>query len=156
MILAAALALSSVACMAPVQGGSTTGSSSSKGAETTATGTEGATCDAACAHYLECKGAETADNQSQCVAQCNQLGVTQEQLASFVQSDCATAIATIENANNNSTTNDNGGNGGSTGSQCNGCVWDGSACMWYSQSDWGQGAYSGAASSCDASCCPGH
>ena len=42
---------------------------------------------------------------------------------------------------------------GSGGSDCNGCVWDGSACMWYSQSDWGAGDYSGAATECASSCC---
>lgn len=48
-----------------------------------------------------------------------------------------------------------GGGGGSTGggSQCDGCVWDGSACTWYSQSNWGAGPFSGAASECDPACC---
>ena len=42
------------------------------------------------------------------------------------------------------------------GSQCAGCYWDGSACTWCSTSNWGSGPYSGACSSCDATCCPGH
>jgi len=41
------------------------------------------------------------------------------------------------------------------GSACEGCYWDGSACTWCSTSDWGQGPYSGACSSCDAACCAG-
>jgi hypothetical protein len=86
------------------------------------------------------------------VSLCEQNGVTQSQLDRFVALDCQSAVAAIDGPHNPAPQN----NGGSTGSQCDGCAWDGSQCIWLSQSDWGAGPYSGAASSCDATCCPGH
>ena len=111
------------------------------------------TCDGACEHYLTCKGSDNTQNRQTCVASCGQKGLSADQLRQFEQQNCATAIAQVEN-------NAQGGGGGgggsgssSGGSDCNGCVWDGSSCTWYSQSNWGAGAYSGAAISCEARCC---
>lgn len=127
------------------KGGGTAPTGSASGAATGG----GATCNDACGHYLECKGAETQANLTKCDSACSSLGLSETQLASFVASDCATAIAEVEG------TQPNGGNsGGSGSSSCDGCVNDGSgSCVWLSQSDWGAGAYNGAALSCDPSCC---
>jgi hypothetical protein len=171
----AALALSSVACMqAAPSDGDNDGSTNKKGgffspkadgetndgADTngeSATGTSG-TCEAACDHYLECKGAamNTAQNKATCTTNCKGLGLKSSDLASFVQSDCATAIQMVDgNAGQQQGSSSSGGSssGGGRPSECNGCVKDGDSCIWLSQSNWGQGAYSGAAASCESYCC---
>lgn len=131
----------------------TTFACSSGGATTTTTRTGSgssavATCDDACAHYLTCKGADDAANRRQCTSDCAGMGLSSEQLAQFTQTDCTSAIAQVEG------TGDQGqGGGGSGSSDCNGCTWDGSSCIWLSQSNWGAGPYSGAYSTCDAKCC---
>ena len=135
-LVASFLSLATFACSA---GGTST---------TTRTGTGSsavATCDDACAHYLGCKGADDATNRQQCNSDCAGMGLSSDQLLQFTQSDCASAIATVEGTGGQSQ--------GGGGSDCNGCTWDGSSCIWLSQSNWGSGAYSGAYTSCDAKCC---
>ncbi len=109
------------------------------------------TCEASCAHYLGCKGNYAPGANTACITKCNQMGLSRPQLVDYEATDCTTAVWQAEHT---------GGTGGTTGtpksSECNGCVWDGSACIWLSQSNWGAGPYSGAASSCKTSCCPGH
>ena len=122
-----------------------------------ATPTYGApgTCDASCSHYLQCKGNVDPGARQPCLAKCVQMGLGQQQLLDYEATDCATAIWQAENTGGNG----NGGTGGAgtpASSECNGCAWDGSACIWLSQSNWGAGPYSGAASSCNAAWCPGH
>lgn len=152
-VLVALFAVHTVACAAPVatgnEGGNGSGSHGGFGSAETANGGAGggATCDDACGHYLECKGADNATNRQKCDSMCKQAGVTAQQIADYMKTDCQTAIAMIDNPQGPQQ------QGGSKSSQCNGCVNDGTGCNWYSQSDWGQGPYSGAAMSCDPSCC---
>lgn len=164
----AAIALSSVACMqaAPSDGKDNNEGSATKGGffspktdGETADGTadegagSGGTCEAACGHYLECKGASmnTAQNRATCTTNCKGLGLKSSDLASFEQSDCATAIQMVEG--NGQQQQANGSNSGGRPSECNGCVKDGDSCIWLSQSNWGQGPYSGAAATCESYCC---
>lgn len=100
-----------------------------------------ATCDDACAHYLQCKGAgwDTPQNRSTCDQNCAGLGVTPEQLTSYVGLDCQTAITTIEGGGSTS-----GGTSGGA-SDCNGCTWDGSACIYLTGSG---GNYFACANAC--------
>jgi hypothetical protein len=169
----AALALSSVACMqaAPsdgekdnsaakkggffspkADGESTDGNNNGESGES-AEGASG-TCEAACGHYLECKGAamNTAQNRTTCTTNCKGLGLKSSDLASFEQSDCATAIQLVE-GNGQQQQGTSSSSGGSKGSECNGCVKDGDSCIWLSQSNWGSGPYSGAAATCESHCC---
>jgi hypothetical protein len=115
-------------------------------------GTPG-TCDASCSHYLQCKGNVDPAARQPCLAKCAQMGLGQQQLLDYEGTDCATAIWQAENTGGTSAGT---GAAPTTSSECNGCAWDGSACIWLSQSNWGAGPYSGAASSCNAACCPGH
>jgi hypothetical protein len=104
------------------------------------------TCDASCAHYLQCKGLPgDAEETRECVAECHNMKLTQQALAGYEQTDCATAIQVVEGAATNRSPQKS--------TECNGCVWDGSSCIWLSSSNWGAGPYSGAYSSCNASCC---
>jgi hypothetical protein len=114
--------------------------------------TQTGTCEAACGHYLECRNAATADNQSACVTKCNAMGKTESELAQYEQTDCATAIQLIEGSSNTGSATPSGDTQPKS-DQCKGCVSDGSSCIWASQSDWGQGPYSGAVMDCDPSCC---
>jgi hypothetical protein len=109
------------------------------------TGGGTATCDDACAHYLQCKGAgwDTTQNRSTCDQNCAGLGVTSEQLTSFVALDCQSAIFTIEG--NGSSSGGTSGTSGSSGTDCNGCTWDGSACIYLTGSG---GNYFACANSC--------
>lgn len=109
------------------------------------------TCNEACAHYLACKGVADPGVQADCVSRCVHAKYSPQILASFVQTDCASAIAIVEGQQKAG-----GGGGGATGKECQGCVWDGSSCIWMSSSNWGSGPYSGAWTSCNAYCCPGH
>lgn len=107
------------------------------------------TCEATCSHYLTCKGTSTAANQTQCVTNCKGMNLSAADLAAFEQSDCATAIATVEG-----TASNNGGTTNTSSNECDGCVADGSYCIWASKGDWGkQGAVSGAVIECEARCC---
>lgn len=103
-------------------------------------------CEASCDHYLQCRGYEDDQTFQSCVMQCEKLHYSARQHATFQRTDCATAIRIVEG-------NPGGGGGSSSSSECNGCVWDGSSCIWLSQSNWGAGPYSGAASSCSSYCC---
>jgi len=76
--------------------------------------------------------------------------LTPQALSGYEQTDCATAIRVVEGGGNTNPSN------ASSGSDCAGCVWDGSSCIWLSSSDWGAGAYSGGYTSCSSSCCRGH
>jgi hypothetical protein len=109
------------------------------------------TCDQACSHYLECKGAgwATPENQSTCVQNCSGLGATPDQLANYVALDCPTAIQTIEGTGG--TTSGGTSSGGGTAGDCVNCAWDGSSCIWLSPS-------TGLSSACSGgpACCPGH
>jgi len=162
----AVLALSSVACMQPSESEEESQKekggffSSSNGSKTNANANEdgaaeagGGTCEGACAHYLECKGMSTSQNQATCTTNCKGLGLKAADLASFQQSDCATAIAAVEGTSSSSSSSGGSNGGGSKGSECNGCVKDGDSCIWLSQSDWGPGPYSGAAATCESHCC---
>jgi hypothetical protein len=113
-------------------------------------GASAGTCDASCEHYLQCRAnGGNADAQQQCVAACAKMRLSSQQLSGFEQTDCASAIAIVEGQGGTQS----GGAKKSSSSACTGCVWDGSSCIWMSQSNWGAGAYSGAYSSCDAACC---
>ena len=109
-----------------------------------------ADCASACRHLVTC--AEAPELQADCVTECTAAGHDAEFLAWFNQQDCPTTLTVVAML---SAGDGGGGSGGrSQSSQCQGCVWDGTSCSWYSQSDWGsQNAYSGAVISCDASCC---
>lgn len=116
------------------------------------------TCQSACTYYLACGGFGPA-YKAPCLSECAASGLTPYQLAVFTTLGCREAVALVAAAEitawqqvaaqaqqqkkNN-------------GSQCSGCVRDGSDCVWLSQSNWGQGyasPYSGAAASCDPGCC---
>ncbi len=113
--------------------------------------TSGGTCAASCTHYLQCKGNVDPNAHPACVTKCQAMNLTQQQLSQYEATDCATAIWQAENAGGTSGTGTK-----PSASECNGCVWDGSSCIWLSSGNWGAGPYSGAASSCKAYCCPGH
>ena len=108
------------------------------------------TCDGACAHYLKCKSADNPENRNACLPECAKRSLSADELRQFEQTDCAAAIAQVEEQS--------GGGGGTAGggggsNDCQGCVWDGTSCTYYSQGNWGAGAFSGAAIGCDAKCC---
>lgn len=103
-------------------------------------------CEASCGHYLECRGLDD-EQLAPCVSRCERLHYSARDHANYQRTDCATAIQIVEGGGNS------GGGSQPRSSDCNGCVWDGSACIWLSQSNWGAGPYSGAALSCASSCC---
>ena len=113
------------------------------------------TCDSACQHYLQCKGINDPTTQNQCVTKCAQAGYKPQALDSFLKTDCASAIFIVEGSGNKAG-GSAGGGGATTGKECQGCVWDGSSCIWMSSGNWGSGPYSGAYTACNAACCPGH
>ncbi|GEM_PF-5735332 len=109
------------------------------------------TCEASCVHYLQCKAIYAdAEEMQTCVGDCRGMRLTPQALSGYEQTDCATAIRVVEGGGNTNPSN------ASSGSDCAGCVWDGSSCIWLSSSDWGAGAYSGGYTSCSSSCCRGH
>jgi hypothetical protein len=109
------------------------------------------TCHASCIHYLGCKGIDVQAGYVPCSARCEQMSLTPQALASYEQTDCAVAIQLAERGGMQ------GGSPKPAGLDCGGCAWDGQSCIWLSQSNWGTaGPYSGAWTSCDARCCPGH
>lgn len=120
---------------------------------TSRTATKLGRCETSCRHYLTCGRGFTPDVEAACVAECQRVGYGPAFLGWFESTDCATAIAVID-ALDRQQRGLQSGAGGTGGRSCQGCVWDGSLCSWYSRSDWGPGAYSGAVVSCDASCCP--
>ncbi len=156
LVVLALIASSTIGCVvAPAPTPSTQGSGGggAQGAGAGSAEAGGASCDAACKNYLQCRSADTSANRSKCDSTCATLGLDEATLGTLATGDCATVIAMVEGPSSSSSS---GGSSGSSGSSCSGCAWDGSQCVWLSQSNWGPGAYSGAASSCDASCCPGH
>ena len=84
------------------------------------------------------------------MTKCAQAKYTPQVLANFMRTDCVTAVYIVENQNQSKPA------GGAPSSECQGCVWDGSSCIWMSSGNWGSGPYSGAYSACKAGCCPGH
>jgi hypothetical protein len=109
------------------------------------------TCESSCTHYLQCKGIYDPNAYPACLNKCRPMNLTRDQLLRFESLDCPTAVYEAEHSGGGKA-----GTAGGASNACSGCVWDGSACMWYSQSNWGAGPYSGAATGCDAKCCPGH
>jgi len=110
--------------------------------------TQAGTCDGVCRHYLGCKQIGDPAAYQQCSIECSQYGASQPQMASYEQTDCASAISIIEGQAQGPAAGSQ-----ANSSQCNGCVSDGTNCTWLSQSNWGAGTYSGAAMDCDPSCC---
>ncbi len=107
-------------------------------------------CAGACRHIVQCAGGTAADG-ARCLADCQATGYQPAFLAYVEQSDCPTTLAIVQALSG-------GGERGSAGApnrsaECDGCVWDGDTCAWYSQGNWGQGPYSGAVSECSPSCC---
>lgn len=152
------LSITSVACYVQPENGQESGSKSgafggSKTGSNGATNEEGGagTCDSACGNYLTCKGIDSTQNRATCVKNCKGMNVSEADLTSLAEADCATAIKMVEGEPKPASGGSSGGS--AKGSECDGCVRDGNECIWLSQSNWGPGAYSGAASSCNASCC---
>lgn len=107
-------------------------------------------CAGACRHIVQCAGG-TASDGARCLADCQATGYQPAFLAYVEQSDCPTTLAIVQALSG-------GGQQGAAGvpnrsAECDGCVWDGDTCAWYSQGNWGQGPYSGAVSECSPSCC---
>jgi hypothetical protein len=151
------LSLSSIACYVQPgegqEGGSTkSGAFGSKSGKSTSTNEAGGgSCDAACGHYLQCKDMDNTQNRATCTKNCEGMNLSQADLASYMQTECATAITMVEG---NGQQGGGSSSGGSKSSACDGCVRDGNECVWISQGNWGsQNAYSGAVSTCDSSCC---
>lgn len=147
-VVLAAASLFTVACSS-----SSAGTGTGAGALNGAGGAGAATCDGACEHYLACKGTDSPANRQACVDSCGKMGLSSEQLSSFVQSDCASAVAAVEGNGTMGAADGagSGGNGGPTGGQsggadCYGCTWDGSSCIYLTGSG---GNYF----NCDAKCC---
>lgn len=156
LVVLALLASSTVGCVVATP--APTPTPDSKGGASAGRASEGgsASCDAACKNYLECRSADTTANRSKCNQNCASLSIDEATLSTLATGDCATVIALVEGSGSQGGSSGSQGSSGSSSSSCSGCAWDGSQCIWLSQSNWGPGTYSGAASSCDASCCPGH
>lgn len=105
------------------------------------------TCEATCTHFLTCKGASTPANQTQCVAECKSAGLTSADMATFEKADCATINAPSP------TNSSSSGSSPAPSNECDGCVADGSYCIWTSKSNWGKGPASGAVIECASHCC---
>ena len=145
------LILQVVACSSSATGtGTGTGTSGGTSGGTTTSGGTGGTgagsCDGACAYYLQCKGVDTSDNRALCNQQCAVQGYTSQQLSDLLQMSCSQAIAAIDGSGGG-TSGSSGGStsGGST--DCQGCTWDGSSCIYLTGSG---GNYF----PCARSCCP--
>jgi hypothetical protein len=117
-------------------------------------------CEAACRHFLKCANAVDPQLQTACVVSCAVQGYDAAFLGWFQGLDCPSAVAVIALLDAQSRGlqqgggGQAGGQGGGRSKDCEGCVWDGSECAWYSQGNWGSNvAYSGAVISCDRSCC---
>jgi len=155
LALGLVLSVSSVACVAAQPSGQKNADGlavpHAGSGEAAAASTGASTCDGACTHYLECMGiADTTDNRAACESKCVSLNATAADLAKFEQASCADIVAA---ANNTGSSSSSSSSGSTKSKECQGCVWDGSSCTWYSQSNWGSGPYSGAAAECNASCC---
>ena len=102
------LAVAVAACSTTAKGNGNNGSSSgSSGASSGTSGTSGGgsggvvggfgsqsggggsgTCDGACEHYLSCKGIDSPQNRSTCNQECENAGLTPDQLANYAATDC--------------------------------------------------------------------
>jgi len=108
-------------------------------------------CSRTCQHIVACAQAGAAD-AARCLNDCRNASYAPEFLLMVEQADCLTTLAIVQALSGGQATE--GGEGlPSRSADCNGCVWDGDTCAWYSQSNWGHGAYSGAVATCDNSCC---
>ncbi|MFN7135576.1 MAG: hypothetical protein ACK4N5_26125, partial [Myxococcales bacterium] len=113
------------------------------------------TCEGVCRKVASCTGVSDPQSTRACLAECRGYGLAPQTMAQFVALDCAAALAVLQQGQQQG----GGGRGGNPGAgrkECEGCVRDGSECVWLSQGNWGSGwaaTYSGAASSCDPSCC---
>jgi hypothetical protein len=105
---------------------------------------EPGTCENTCEHYLTCKGLFDEGTQKTCEGNCESSGYSPEALAEFQATDCDTAIYMVEGP----PSSEGGGSGGGT-SDCDGCQWDGSSCVYLSQYT----LVSTAGFTCDSSCC---
>ncbi|MCU0693835.1 MAG: hypothetical protein MUF54_20805 [Polyangiaceae bacterium] len=111
-------------------------------------------CSRGCDHLAMCQTC-LRDNAGQCMdaASCAQTcRTTQGGL------DAARCVLGVTNCDGNALNSCVGqgapaAQGTGKSKDCDGCAWDGSACTWFSQSNWGPGPYSGAAAPCDPSCC---
>jgi hypothetical protein len=116
----------------------------------------GDACAQACQSLTSCGFCLMSDegciDTATCTSVCRQTAGGAEAAQCVLAAGCdANAINTCVGGGGRGGGSTTGGNTG--GSQCDGCVWDGSACTWYSQSNWGAGPFSGAASECDPACC---
>lgn len=111
-----------------------------------------ADCGDACKHYLGCVKNGTQQAQQMCLLECGASGLNEYQLAMFIATDCPTAIAIVDAAEQ-AAWNQLQQQQTSNSSECEGCQRWGDSCMWASQSNWGKGPYSGAAADCDPKCC---
>lgn len=115
---------------------------------------KGGTCEGACRHILTCAKSNTPPQLQQCVAQCSSGSPEPNALAQITNADCKTALRVLASAAGGRA--QGGSSPGAGRKECEGCVRDGSSCVWVSQGNWGTGwasPYSGAASDCDPSCC---
>ena len=124
--------------------------------KTSADPNAGDACAQACQSLTSCGFCLMSDegciNTATCTSVCRQTAGGAEAAQCVLAAGCdANAINTCVGGGGGGGGSTTGGNTG--GSQCDGCVWDGSACTWYSQSNWGAGPFSGAASECDPACC---
>lgn len=104
-------------------------------------------CQTACDKLTSC-GLCLQDNTGACLSAENCTSVC----GSVQGGDtAATCVNDVSGCNSQAFSACLGGGGG--GNDCTGCVWDGTSCTYYSQSNWGQGPWSGAAISCNPACC---
>ena len=105
-----------------------------------------------CARYHRCVGVSDPATIQQCVTECEAKagGGAAPQFAEMSKMDCASLVRKVGGLANNKGQQQQGA---AKPAKCQGCVWDGSQCIWMSQSNWGPGPYSGAWSSCDPACC---
>lgn len=144
---------SSIAAAALVVLGLVACSSSSAGSDGAGGGAAGGAseCPSTCTYYLQCKGLDST-NQQACEQSCAQQQFTNAELSSYKQMDCASAVAAIESHPTPGGTSSGGTSSGGTSSggtkpkDCDGCVWDGSSCIYLTGSG---GDYF----ACNASCC---
>ena len=136
--LFAAVALSCAVQPAPTSGGNAGAGNAGGGGD----------CNAACQHYLGCKGINTADAYDQCLYDCAQENPSAEEVNAFVQLDCYTAIQAIEEGGDEGWEEDTGVDTQGACNDCQGCMWDGETC--YSGH---AAAGAGTTIECDACCC---
>lgn len=132
---------------------SSTGGTDTNGANGGAGAAGGASeCASTCSYYLQCKGLD-ASYQTTCEQSCAQQQFTNAELSSYKQMDCPSAVAAIEShptpgggSTSGGSTSGGSTSGGAKSKDCDGCVWDGSSCIYLTGSG---GNYF----ACSASCC---